>query len=107
MRGHAVGVPEHRTSRSGGGATYRRLLVTAMGACPVRDCRSARPGDTGEDEVHSVAGLVVAVGPEVAVGVEGLHGGLVAEAALNRFDRAALGDQERGVEMAEVVESGP
>ena len=72
----------------------------------MRDGRSARPGDATENEVHGIAGLVVAVRPEVAVGVECLGRGLVVEAALDGLDGAALGDHERGVEVAEVVEGG-
>jgi len=63
--------------------------------------------DPGEHVVHGGAGLVITVGPEVAVGVEGLHGRLVAEPSLNGLDRATPTDEERGVEVPEVVERRP
>ena len=66
-------------------------------ACRLRPGRRAdrsscgSDGDRVEHAVDGVAGLVVAVGPEVAVRVEGLDGGLMAEPFLDRLDRAALG----------------
>src|SRR5690606_6216046 len=57
-------------------------------------------------EIDGLAGLVVAVGPEVAVGVERLHRRLVAEAVLHGGDRASMGDEQRGVEVPQVVERG-
>ena len=63
--------------------------------------------DPGEHVVHRGAGLVVTVWPEVAVGVEGLHGRLVAKPSLNGLDRATPTDEERGVEVPEVVERRP
>ena len=63
--------------------------------------------DPGEHVVNGGAGLVVAVGPEVAVGVEGLHGRLVPEPSLDGLDRASSTDEERGIEVPEVVERRP
>ena len=63
--------------------------------------------DPGEHVVHGGAVLVVTVWPEVTVGVEGLHGRLVAEPSLDGLDRAAPTDEERGVEVSEVVERRP
>ena len=48
--------------------------------------RTALAGHAGEDTVDGIAGLVLAVRPEVALGVEGLHGGLVAQATLDGLD---------------------
>ncbi len=45
--------------------------------------RTALASDAGEDTIDGIARLVLAVRPEMAVGVEGLHRRLVAEAALD------------------------
>ena len=66
-----------------------------------------RGEDAAEDLVDGYAGFVLAVGPEVAVGVEGFGGGVVAEAALDDLHGAAFGNEEAGVEVAEIVERRP
>ena len=50
-------------------------------------------GDSGEHIVHGSACLLVTVGPEVAVSVEGLRRGLVAEPSLDGLYRAAPADE--------------
>jgi hypothetical protein len=42
--------------------------------------------DSPKDDVDGVACLIVAVGPEMAVGVEGFHRRLVAEPSLHCLD---------------------
>jgi hypothetical protein len=51
--------------------------------------------------------LVVAVWPQVPVGVQGFHCRLMAETALDRFYGATLGDKKGRVKVAQVMKSCP
>src|SRR5687767_5020788 len=60
-----------------------------------------------EHVVDGRSGALLVVGPEVGVGVEGLGRGRVTEASLDDLDGLAVVDEQRGVEMPQVVEPQP
>jgi ribosomal protein L15E len=60
-----------------------------------------------KNRVHGRSGPVVAVRPEVRVGVERLRCAGVAEPRLQRLDALSMPDQQGGVEMPQRVEAGP
>lgn len=62
-------------------------------------------GRLAEDVVDGGASPFLVVGPEVGVGVERLGRRRVAQASLDDLDRLAVADEERGVEVAEVLEA--
>src|SRR6478735_1061123 len=58
-----------------------------------------------EDSVDGGPRALVVVGPEVAVGVEGLARAGVAQTGLNCLDGLAVADEQRGVVVAQLVEA--
>src|ERR687898_432941 len=60
-----------------------------------------------KNRVHGHSGPVVAVRPEVRVGVERLRCAGMAEPRLHRLDALSMPDQQGGVEMSQRVEAGP
>src|SRR6478752_2647074 len=57
-----------------------------------------------EDSVDGGPRAFVVVGPKVTVGVEGLAGAGMAQTRLDRLDRLAMADEQRGVVVPQLVE---
>ncbi len=69
--------------------------------------RTALAGDAGADTGDGIARLVLAVRPEMAVVWRVSITDWWPEAALDGLDQGALGDEQGGVEVPDVVEGRP
>jgi hypothetical protein len=68
--------------------------------------QSARSPQDFQRSIDGGPGAVLRVGPQVAVGVEGLRGAGMPESSLDGLDRFAVPDQQAGVVVAQVVGAG-